>query len=84
MQVQILSYSHSLSSSTVNNQHKDNMCAINPLHKKRILFDFYTSHPMSKEAFDKSLTEWCLREEQRLNAFGKIRVHVKETDQEAE
>lgn len=60
------------------------MCAINPLHKKRLIFDFYTSHPMTKEAFDKSLLELALREEQRLNAFGKIRVHVKETKQEAE
>lgn len=60
------------------------MCAINPLHKKRIIFDFYTSHPMTKEQFEKLLIEWSLREEQRLNAFGKIRVHVKETDQQAE
>jgi len=39
---------------------------------------------MTKEAFDKSLLEWCLREEQRLNAFGKIRVHIKETEQQAD
>lgn len=60
------------------------MCAINPLHKKRIIFDFYTSYPMTKEQFDYSLIKWCLREEQRLNAFGKIRVHIKETEQEAD
>lgn len=60
------------------------MCAISPLHKKRIIFDFYTSHPMSKEAFDKFLLDWCLTEEQKLNALGKIIVHVKETEQEAE
>lgn len=60
------------------------MCAINPLRKKRIIFDFYTSHPMTKRSFDKSIIEWSLREEQRLNAFGKIRVHVKETKQQAD
>lgn len=60
------------------------MCAINPLHKKRLIFDFYTSHPMTKEAFDKAILEWSLMEEQRLNAFGKFRVHVKETKEKAE
>lgn len=39
---------------------------------------------MSKEVFDKAIIEWSLREEQRLNAFGKFRVHVKETDKEAD
>lgn len=60
------------------------MCAIKPLHKKRIIFDFYTSHPMTKESFDKAILQWSLREEQRLNAFGKFRVHIKETEQEAD
>lgn len=60
------------------------MCAINPLHKKRIIFDFYTSHPMTEEAFSKAIIEWSLKEEQRLNAWGKFRVHVKETDQPAD
>lgn len=60
------------------------MCAINPTHKKRLIFDFYTSHQMTKEVFDKAIIEWSLREEQRLNAFGKFRVHVKETDQPAD
>ncbi len=60
------------------------MCAINPLHKKRILFDFYTSHPFEKEKFDSAVIEWCLKMEQTLNKYGTIRVHVKETEQEAE
>lgn len=58
------------------------MCAINPIHKKRIIFDFYTSHPMTREDFEKSLIEWAMKEEQILNAHGNIRVHVKETTQQ--
>lgn len=58
------------------------MCAINPLHKKRIIFDFYTSHPMSKEKFDRDIREWGIKEEQILNAHGNIRVHVKETEKQ--
>jgi hypothetical protein len=60
------------------------MCAINPLHKKRIIFDFYTSHQMTKENFDKFILEWSLSTEQILNTFGNIRVHVKETEEEAD
>lgn len=60
------------------------MCAINPLHKKRIIFDFYTSHQMTKEAFETGIASYVLQEEQRLNTFGDIRVHVKETEQEAD
>lgn len=60
------------------------MCAINPLHKKRLLLDFYTSHPMTKDEFDKCIIEYALKEEQRLNTYGNIRVHVKETEQETE
>lgn len=60
------------------------MCAINPLHKKRIIFDFYTSHLMTKDEFDKHIIEWSLVSEQTLNKYGEIRVHVKETEQEAD
>ena len=60
------------------------MCAINPIHKKRINFDFYTSHPVEKEKFEAAVIEWCLKMEQTLNQYGTIRVHVKETEQEAE
>ncbi len=61
------------------------MCAINPVHKKRIIFDFYTADKsFDKEAFDKDIIEWCLRMESAMNSFGKIRCHVKETEQPAE
>lgn len=61
------------------------MCAINPTQKKRIIFDFYTSDKtISKKDFDISVITWSLAEEQRLNSFGKIRVHIKETNQEAD
>jgi len=60
------------------------MCAINPLHKKRILFDFYTSHTMSKDEFDSFVVEWCNEQEIKCNNFGRIRLHVKETKQRAD
>ena len=60
------------------------MCAINPLHKKRIIFDFYTSHQMTKEKFDDFVLAWSLQQEQLCNEYGHIRLHIKETDQEAE
>ncbi len=60
------------------------MCAINPLYKKRLIFDFYTSHPMIKEDFDKFVMEWALKQEQNANKYGNIRLHVKETEQEAD
>jgi hypothetical protein len=61
------------------------MCAINPLHKKRVLFDFYTAHlTMTKEDFDKAVIEWCLDMEIGFNRFADIRLHVKETKDEAE
>lgn len=60
------------------------MCAINPLHKKRIIFDFYTSHPMSKATFDEAVAIVSLTAEQQINSHGTLRVHIKETEQEAE
>lgn len=64
------------------------MCAINPKHKKRIIFNFYTSDPnMTKEEFDHLVIKHCLETEIDMNSGnyqGNFRVHVKETDQEAE
>lgn len=60
------------------------MCAINPTHKKRINFDFYTSHPLTKEQFEAAIIEWSLKMEQTLNQYGTIRVHVKESKEEAD
>lgn len=61
------------------------MCAINPVHKKRIIFDFYTSDKaFTKEEFDNAILEWCLEREQNMNMYGRIRCHVKETEQEAD
>lgn len=63
---------------------KNNMCAIKPLHKKRIIFDFYTVVPMTEKAFNELILEWSLREELYLNGNSPLRVHVKETEQEAD
>lgn len=61
------------------------MCAINPTHKKRLIFDFYTSESgLTEEQFVKNVYEWALKEEQRINTFSKIRVHVRDTDQQAD
>ena len=61
------------------------MCAINPIHKKRIIFDFYTvEKELTKEFFDNYVLEWCLKQEQNMNQYSRIRCHVKETEQEAE
>ena len=61
------------------------MCAINPVHKKRILFDFYSTSPvLTEKEFKESVLKWTLTVEQTINTYSTIRVHVKETDQEAE
>lgn len=60
------------------------MCAINPIHKKRMIFDFYTSEKVSKEEFENKIIEICLTTEQSMNQSGLIRCHVKETEQEAD
>ena len=60
------------------------MCAINPRFKKRIIFDFYTSHDMTEEQFINHCLHYCLQSEQTINKYGNIRVHVKETEDEAE
>ena len=63
-----------------------NMCAINPKHKKRMILDFYTSHPqMTRKKFEEYVYKWSLKTEQTINTLSpSIRVHVKETEQEAE
>lgn len=62
------------------------MCAINPRFKKRILFDFYTSHPtMTEEEFNNIIVKYVLKLEEHSNRFNpSIRLHVKETDQKAD
>jgi hypothetical protein len=61
------------------------MCAINPRHKKRINFDFYTGHDMTAERFEEIVTDIILRHELDINsAHGDIRVHAKESDQQAD
>lgn len=61
------------------------MCAINPVHKKRIILDFYTSDATkTKESFEERIISICLRFEQQVNAKTKLRLHVKETNQEAD
>lgn len=60
------------------------MCAINPRFKKRMIFDFYTSHPdMTETEFKTAIIGWCLDMEINMNNYGAIRCHVKETEQEA-
>lgn len=61
------------------------MCAINPVHKKRIILDVYTSDKnMSEEEFTSMVLEKCFQTEMRLNEDHRLRWHIKETDQGAE
>ena len=61
------------------------MCAINPRFKKRIIFDFYTASPKgTEEDFINAVLEYSLQTEQTINKYGDIRVHVKESKEEAE
>jgi len=60
------------------------MCAINPVHKKRIILDVYTSEKISESEFLGLVIEQALKLEIQLNESGKLRWHVKETEQEAE
>ena len=61
------------------------MCAINPVHKKRLILDVYTSDSrLTKEQFNDLVLELALAAEMRLNESMRLRWHVKETKQEAE
>lgn len=62
------------------------MCAINPVHKKRLLIDVYTSdRTMSQQEFDKLVIQKGFETELRLNTVcQRLRWHVKETEQEAD
>lgn len=48
------------------------------------MFDFYTAHKMSQEEFEEIVVDVSLKAEQTINAYGSIRVHVKETTLEAD
>lgn len=61
------------------------MCAINPVHKKRILLDIYTADSsMTKEEFENIIIYKALAIEELLNESTHLRWHIKETEQEAE
>lgn len=61
------------------------MCAINPTHKKRIIFDVYTSeYGISDGEFRDRVLHAALQAEIALNASGHLRWHVKETTQSAD
>ena len=58
------------------------MCAIKPKHKARILVEVYTSHGTEEEFTSKveDLATELLHFEQKHNASGEVRVHVKHDD----
>lgn len=61
------------------------MCAINPTHKKRFVFDVYTSQHVSKEFFEQCCMETLLEAEVKLNTEQPmLRFHLKESTQEAD
>jgi hypothetical protein len=61
------------------------MCAINPVHKKRFVFDVYTANPkLTKEDFETLALEHLLQAEEQANAIGVLRFHLKESNQEAD
>lgn len=50
-----------------------------------MVLDFYTSHEMTKEAFEEAVINWCLKSEETINSLAPtIRVHVKESPDQAE
>lgn len=62
------------------------MCAINPTHKKRFIFDVYTSHSnMTEEDFIEMCLEHLTKAEVRLNSGTHwLRFHLKESEQKAD
>jgi len=60
------------------------MCAINPVHKKRMILDVYTAHQISKAEFEDLVCNAVLLMECKLNSDMRLRWHVKETEQEAD
>lgn len=61
------------------------MCAINPTHKKRLILDVYTAHPtMTEGEFLNLVLFKVLETEQELNKDGKLRWHIKTSNQEAD
>ena len=49
------------------------MCAINPIHKKRLLLDVYTSQKIPKEVFIRAVIKHSLKMEQLLNESTQLR-----------
>jgi hypothetical protein len=62
------------------------MCAINPTHKKRFVFDVYTSDTkMNKETFEDLVIGTLLAVEMKLNSdIPRFRFHLKESNQPAD
>ena len=62
------------------------MCAINPFHKKRFVFDVYTSDKrQTKEHFEDTCMGVLLAVELKLNTdFPQFRFHLKESKQAAD
>lgn len=57
------------------------MCEINPKHKMFFKLEVFTSHPMSKEEFEKIVLPKVLKVEQELNKDGRIRVHIHDLEE---
>lgn len=61
------------------------MCAINPTHKIRLIFDVYTADPdILYPDFLQLVLGQAIKMENDANQRGNLRWHVKETDQPAD
>ena len=60
------------------------MCEINPKRKRFFQLEFFTSHIISDEEWEKLVLQRLLELEQSFNMTGRVRVHIHEsTEKEA-
>lgn len=60
------------------------MCEINPKHKALFILEVFTTANMTREQFDVEVVERLLEVEQHLNASGRFRFHIHETNETTE
>lgn len=60
------------------------MCAINPVWKKRLILDVYTSEKIPIQEFDDLVLEKALNIEIVLNEDARLRWHLKESKENAD
>jgi hypothetical protein len=64
---------------------REDMCAINPTHKKRLILDVYTSQSgITEEEFVEKVLSRAITMECQLNAKADLRWHVKESEEKVD